>query len=104
MTAAPVETTTAGAEPTTTGVIRLRRALGVWLFLCGSMVANGIVREAVLVPALKRTAADALRAADGRHRTVPVDALVAGAPGVRAAVCRGKAWSPHRALPHGATA
>lgn len=42
-----------------------RRITGVWLLLCGAMVGNGIFREAVLVPTIRRKAADIASAALG---------------------------------------
>jgi hypothetical protein len=45
--------------------MNVRRVLGVWSLICVAMIGNGIFREAALVPAVKRTAADIVSAALG---------------------------------------
>lgn len=56
----------------------LRRALGTWLALCVAMTGNGIVREAALVPLVKRTAADILSVALGITIVLGVTRLLLG--------------------------
>jgi hypothetical protein len=96
ITAATVERVADRVRPTRTGgAIGVGRVLGVWLLLCGAMVGNGILREAALVPALKRSAADIVSAALGvtiiLAVTRPFLHRFAGQPGAHPARVAG-AW------------